>query len=443
MAKLTSDVKAEIKAELDKWAEENESVIADNKQVLADLTFYKWVLRAIFAIAFGGTLAGILAFPSIIDKFVVGRVKVIEDLVIANESYQAGDFRSASDSISSFLSGLGTEAGKPWDLSKLSDPQKRLFFSTLVQILSVNADYDPTALTDFAYKDRWRAMLADPAFPRLFSSDSTGYSSSMAQNWAMGADYLRYAETASDLAQAYRFINHVNTSAKSTDKTTSLQSGSPIIEGLVLALQEKRGEAAMTMAGDALVSNYNPYDLTFKKASNEWLLGTSWGPVFDRLSTKFGKLDTNDVCSLMKAAYLQAFSAQTEDLKTPAARTAFLKTALDYYSQIQKDIKNKDFDRVRGMIDGIVTDTNIFGMTQLDAAHMSARIYQVFGGFGTPPAVVVRFFPVNSTNDPNVGDSCLGHPPETNHEAYWVFRKNANSPDHEWRIMPMPAPRSL
>jgi hypothetical protein len=433
MVELTDEAKAQIKVELDKWAKENEGVITDNKQIIADLTFYKWILRGIFAVAFGGTIAGLLTIPSWIDKFVVDRVKVIEDLVIANESLQAGDYRSASDSISNFLSGLGGEAGKPWDLSKLSDPQKRLFFSTLLQVLSTTADYDPTALTDFKYKDRWRAMLADQSFPKFFSSDGTGYSNSATQNWAMGIGYLRYGESADDLAQAYRFINHVNESASATDKATGTQSWSPLLEGLVLALQDKRDEAVTKISSDAsILQSYLPYELTFRKASTDWLLGDYWGQIFNRLWTKFGKSGANDACALFKAAYIQASTAQTQDFKDPAATTAFIKVALDYYAKIQSDINNKNFDHLNSVLERPLPDSLLTKMAQLDGARMSAKIYQVLLGLGAT-TVVVRFFPTNAAGQTNTGDSCLGFTPASNHEEYWVFRKT-NSPDHDWRI---------
>jgi hypothetical protein len=366
--------------------------------------------------------------------------------VIANESLQSGDYRSASDGVSSFLTGLGNEPGKPLDLRKLSDPQRRLFFSTLVQVLSVTDDYDPTSLADFKYKDRWRALLADRSFADLFSNDPSGFSSSPAQNWAMGMNYLRYAETTDDIAQAYRFIHHVNETGKASDKaTTTYLSGSPAVEGLILALQGKRDEAVSIIAKDPIIStNYTAYDLTFKMASKDWLVGSYFGPIVDRLSTKFNNLAMNDVCTLIHDAFIQALSAQIEDMNTAEERAAFLKIALDYYSEVQSAVSKKDFDHVLyGLADGgLLTRETIAGMTPLDTAHLSAKFYQLFGGPGAPTGVVVRFISSDPTSDKNAGDSCSGHAPANNREVYWVFRKTAaSSPDHQWRIMPMPVPR--
>lgn len=438
MVELTEEAKAQIKAEFEKWAEENETVIADNKQVRSDLTFYKWILRGIFAVAFGGTIAGIFTIPAWIDKFVASRAKLIEDLVIANQSLQSGDYRSASDSISSFLIGLGVQSDKTWDLTKLSDPQKRYFFSTLVQILANTIDYDPTALSDFKYKDRWRAMLADQSFQNLFSSDGSGFSNSSAQNWSMALGYLRYAETTADIAQAYSFVNHVNVAAGPSDKIIGTQTGSPMLEGFILALQGKRDEAIGVMSGDQAITQFSAYDLTYRQASTDWLVGPFYAQIFERLWPKFKTSSADDSCAMIKAAFIRALAAQIEDLKDPAATSAFIKTALDHYSQIQRDIANKNFDHANSMLERPLREQAFAKLAQLDVTHMSASVYQVLPNLGTP-TVAVRFYPLDAAASSRTRDSCLGYTPQSSHEEFWVFRKT-NTPDHEWRMAPFAPP---
>jgi hypothetical protein len=59
MSKLTEEQKLLIKAEFDKCAKDSEDIITENKKVLSDLEFYKWMLRGVFALILGGSLAGI------------------------------------------------------------------------------------------------------------------------------------------------------------------------------------------------------------------------------------------------------------------------------------------------------------------------------------------------------------------------------------------------
>jgi hypothetical protein len=214
MPELSEEQKRLIEAQFNDWAKNNEGLVTESKKILADLTFYKWIFRGIVAFLLGGSVAGVLYIPGWVDERIVARAQAIDDLVIANGDLQAGNYHSAFGNMASFIGRLATPSDKPLNLAKLSDAQKSFFFSTLIGALALNSDKDPSALSEFQGKNRWRAMLADEDFKRLFPSDSKGFSSSSLLNLYMGLAYLRYADTETDLYQAYSYLHAADSANK-------------------------------------------------------------------------------------------------------------------------------------------------------------------------------------------------------------------------------------
>jgi hypothetical protein len=433
MSDLAEDQKLLIKLEVAKCLKENEIVVTENKKVLTDLRFYRWVLRAVFTIAFtvvlGGSVAGFLLVPGWIDSFVAARVKAMDELLLANGDVQTGDFRSAYDNMSAFMSGLGTKAGQPWDLSKLSDPQKNYFFSTLITVLAYNPNYDPSNLSEFRSKDHWQAMLRDPEFQRSFPADDHGYNVSPRLNQHMALAYLRYAETKSDLEQANKYLHYINSLVQSPG-ASSTQGPPHIFEGLVLALLDKKEEGirAMAQAGTFLTRNYSPFKLSYEALSGQALLGM-YDAIFSRLWTKFSKGSyPADVCTLFHSAFIAAASSRVPMVNDERARNDFLKDAISTYVQVKDAIQRNDLDSISKMLEVPRPESELGRYVSrtghLDTENLSAIIYDVPDVAAGPPIIIVRFFSVSKNANLAAKESCSGSDPHG--EEFWGFYKHAS-----------------
>jgi predicted lipid-binding transport protein (Tim44 family) len=383
----------------------------------------------------GGSLAGIFLIPGQIDNFVASRVRAIDDLVIANGNLQSGNFRGAFDNMNGFVSELGIRAGKTWDLSKLSDAQKRFFFQTLVGVLAYNESYDPTSLSDFRGKDRWRAMLAEPDFQLLFPSHN-GHGSSYSLNLYMGLAYARYADSATDLDQAYRYLHAANATEIGPGKTAASVSSVGIFEGFMLALLGKRNEAISTMATDPAIESYTPFELTYGNASAQKLLGDFYAPLLSRLWPKFSKSEFDkDVCSLIAAGYIAASSSKVSEIKDQNLRQAFIKDVLRKYAHIQSAIQKKTYDEINDTMERRVRPNNFEAyfsrFAKLDPNQMSANIYSVTRT-GQTAVIGVRFFPLKSQSELATKETCANLNPNAEQEEFWTFRKSDE--DQDWKI---------
>jgi hypothetical protein len=440
MPELSEEQKQLIENQFNNWAKNNEGLVTENKKILADLTLYKWIFRGILAFLLGGSIAGVLYIPSWVDERIVARAQAIDDLVIANGDLQAGNYHSAFSNMTSFIGRLAAPADKPLNLTKLSDAQKSFFFSTLVGALALNSDSDPSALSEFQGKDRWRAMLADEDFKRLFPSDSKGFSSSSILNLYMGLAYLRYADGERDLDQAYRYLHAADSADKDVPTSRNSNNGSEY-EAVALALLGRRDEAVSALANlDLSAQGYTSYELTYGEPSAQFLLGEFDRMLFGRLWKRFSKGNLGiDICALLKDGFVAAPSTKIKDLDSAAGRSEFIRQALEKYSQTKAQIARSDYAAVSSSLLYRPTGSQdqfqsmLSSITKLDTGKMAASIYSV-QQVGSVITIMVRFFPTETDGKSVAKESCQGSTPQTTQDEFWSFIKQSSS-DPEWKLV--------
>ena len=445
---LSDEEKELIQAHLDKWAEKNEVILKEQKAVQADLTLYKWIFRGIVAFLLGGSIAGILTIPAWVDQRIVERAQAIDDLIIANGDLQAGSYRSAFRDMASFIGRLPESSKEPLNLAHLSDAQKEFFFSTLIGALALNSDKDPTALNEFQGKDRWKALLSNPDFKRLFPGDRRGFSNSSSLNVFMGYAYLRYADNKSDLNQALSYLHEGNTARRDPGSTPSFAL---LDEALTALLLDQRDKALDALTNYGVRRTVLPYALTFGTPSADQFLSEFDLAIFQRLSQKLSKDNFEDeVCRLFQDVFVAEITINIPDLQSGERRGRFLEQAIKEYGQLKEFRANHDYAAIRTAMNLPEPSANSVDAAnhsldqlfdhrlQLDADKIKASIYLAYHVADTSQ-IYVRFYTETGANGSKTRGFCQGKPPNSNSEEFWLAYKMRSS-DSDWKWSPAIAP---
>jgi len=164
---LTEEAKAAI-------AKEFEELSRKNNETLQELNIYKWALRLIFVLIFGGTIVGVLKLQDYLDDRIQKRNEELSGIIYGSVAQNSNDASTAIDQYYAFLDKLENPILRP------SDQVRAIYFLRFIQALADANATDPTG--EFESKSVYFALLDSKYFKKDEHSNK--------QRWLADPNYL-------------------------------------------------------------------------------------------------------------------------------------------------------------------------------------------------------------------------------------------------------------
>jgi tetratricopeptide (TPR) repeat protein len=176
-------------------AREFEALAKKTNDTLQELKIYRWALRIIFALLFGGTVLGVLKLQDYLDRRIEERSEELSGIVYGNVAQAAGDLGTAIEQYSDVLDKLDNAVFRP------SESIRSIYYFRFIQALAYDNQTDPDG--EFAVNHVFLSLLRSKSFKkdRLQNEKSWRSDPVYLDAWAMCL--VKFGESVQEIESAY------------------------------------------------------------------------------------------------------------------------------------------------------------------------------------------------------------------------------------------------
>jgi hypothetical protein len=195
-------------------AKEVESLTKSSSALLQELEIYRWALRVLFVLLFGGTLLGIFKLQAYLDDRIQKRSEQLSGFVYGSAAQSSGDPRTAIEQYKDFLGNLESAVLRP------SEPIRSIYYLKFIQALADDNQTEPDG--DFEVRGVYLTLIGSKFFKKDWLLNEGRWRNDASYLNAWGRCQVKFGSSLADIESAYKlFERAVQSADRPSDKAAN------------------------------------------------------------------------------------------------------------------------------------------------------------------------------------------------------------------------------